>query len=44
MPISVDLTLASQLRALARKTRDRPPPRRLLALTIYEGASRTAAA
>ncbi|MFD2226607.1 IS630 family transposase, partial [Microvirga arabica] len=33
---------ASQLRALARKTKDGPQARRLLALAaIYEGASRT---
>ena len=36
---------ASQLRALARKTKDGPQARRLLALAaIYEGASRTEAA
>ena len=36
---------ASQLRALARKTKDGPQARRLLALAaIYEGATRTEAA
>ena len=36
---------ASQLRALARKTKNAPQARRLLALAaIYEGASRTEAA
>jgi transposase len=36
---------ASQLRAIARKTKDAPQARRLLALAaIYEGASRTDAA
>ena len=36
---------ASQLRALARKTKDGPQARRLLALAaVYEGASRTEAA
>src|SRR6266403_2274751 len=36
---------ASQLRGLARKTKDGPQARRLLALaSIYDGATRTAAA
>src|SRR6266436_3168278 len=36
---------ASQLRGLARKTKDRPQARRLLALAaIYDGATRTEAA
>ena len=36
---------ASQLRALARKTKDGPQARRLLALAaIYDGATRTEAA
>ena len=36
---------ASQLRALARKTKDGPQTRRLLALAaIYDGATRTEAA
>jgi Winged helix-turn helix len=35
---------ASQLRALARKTKDGPQARRLLAAAIYDGATRTEAA
>ncbi len=46
IPVSLrgDFT-ASQLRALARKTKDGPQARRLLALAaIYDGATRTEAA
>jgi transposase len=44
VPLRVDFE-ASQLRTLARKTKDAPQARRLLALAgIYDGASRTGAA
>ena len=44
IPLRLDFN-ASQLRGLARKTKDGPQARRLLALAaIYEGASRTDAA
>jgi transposase len=44
IPLRSDFN-ASELRALARKSKDGPQARRLLALaTIYEGASRTEAA
>ena len=44
VPLRVDFD-ASQLRDFARKTKDAPQTRRLLALAaIYDGASRTEAA
>ena len=44
IPLRTDFD-ASQLRAIARKAKDGPQARRLLALAaIYEGASRTEAA
>ncbi|MBM1175552.1 helix-turn-helix domain-containing protein, partial [Microvirga arabica] len=44
IPLRSDFN-ASELRALARKTKDGPQARRLLALAaIYDGGTRTAAA
>jgi hypothetical protein len=44
IPLRTDFD-AAQLRAIAKRTRDAPQARRLLALAaVYEGASRTEAA